>query len=566
MFTDRQGSSMTHLRLSMVCWGFCHIGLTIAVGNPYTQKNKPQEQWIAVVAPALRQVVEPLCEHRRDQGMKVVVLDTPEILKKKENREEDASKIREKIGELCRKWSGQSYVLLVGSATSKNVSDPVQFTVPTLKGTVERMKGEPTDNGYGCLNKELTPTIAVGRFPARTIEEARAMVKKTLSGEKSAQPGLWKRRVTILAGNPLYNPTVDALIENIAMSFIGRIKPTWSGRAIYHNPNSLFNLMEHQIRKQAIAYLSEGQVIAVYLGHSKANGFWHGWQSFKNGDQWLPHFGRKEWANVKIGNGPCILATFGCHGCQLDGKNGEGYGLYAMRNPAGPVAVIGAHGPDFSAMAMLITDGLLINLPDHNQAPRLGKLWLKMKKHLAGGWINPIYYHTLDAVDGDPDVPQARQRLEHLEMFLLLGDPAFRLPAIPEKIKLEVDGQVTAGSKLTIRGRIPDQMVGSRGQLTLKRPLNSKPTDIEHLPPKVTIKQRIRITLANHQRANQFILKKVQLQTDHRTFETEVILPSTLPWPKLILRVYLATKTTEGMGVHVLNIQHRQEIKDKPET
>ena len=37
----------------------------------------------------------------------------------------------------------------------------------------------------------------------------------------------------------------------------------------------------------------------------------------------------------------------------------------------------------------------------------------------------------LDAVDGDSAIPQATQRLEHLEMFTLLGDPALKLAATP---------------------------------------------------------------------------------------------------------------------------------------
>ena len=150
-------------------------------------------------------------------------------------------------------------------------------------------------------------------------------------------------------------------------------------------------------------------------------------------------------------------------------------------------------------------------------------------------------------------------------MFILLGDPAFRLPAIAKKIKLEVDGQATAGSKIIIRGRIPDEFVGSSGQLTLERSLNSKPVGIKPLPPMNEIKQRAQVTLANHKRSNQFVLKELKVEPDNKMFITQLELPLALPWPKLIIRAYFKTSTTEGMGINILYIQNRNERKDKPD-
>ena len=65
---------------------------------------------------------------------------------------------------------------------------------------------------------------------------------------------------------------------------------------------------------------------------------------------------------------------------------------------------------------------------------------------MAKGNIDDLTFHLLDAVDGDGDIPQATQRLEHLEMFTLLGDPALKLAATPADLKLEADGRDGAGS------------------------------------------------------------------------------------------------------------------------
>ena len=47
------------------------------------------------------------------------------------------------------------------------------------------------------------PVVAVGRFPARSEEEAQGMVAKTLEYERDRQPGPWRRRLTVLAGTGL---------------------------------------------------------------------------------------------------------------------------------------------------------------------------------------------------------------------------------------------------------------------------------------------------------------------------------------------------------------------------
>jgi len=44
----------------------------------------PGEQWIVVTAPAFRKAVEPLCEHRKAQGLRVVVVQTADVLTAKE--------------------------------------------------------------------------------------------------------------------------------------------------------------------------------------------------------------------------------------------------------------------------------------------------------------------------------------------------------------------------------------------------------------------------------------------------------------------------------------------------
>src|SRR5204862_280691 len=54
-----------------------------------------RSQWIAVVAPTFKDAIAPLAEHRRAEGMKVVVLTTTDALSARELRAGDAPRHRD---------------------------------------------------------------------------------------------------------------------------------------------------------------------------------------------------------------------------------------------------------------------------------------------------------------------------------------------------------------------------------------------------------------------------------------------------------------------------------------
>jgi hypothetical protein len=502
-------------------------------------------QWIVVTAPAYRDVIEPLCAHRKSQELHVTVVQTTDVLSKKEILAGDADKLREHLNELCRGRKGPTYVLLVGMVEPDKSDDADQRVLPPLRGTTSRMKGQPSDNGYGCQDKELLPTVAVGRFPAHSVKEAKEMVEKTLAYEKDVKPGEWKRRLTVLAGAPAFSPAVDKLVEELALARLDRLDPSWSGKAIYANAQSRFCLPADVLRKHAVQYVEEGQALTLFLGHSSAEGFAAGPARYMD---------REDWGKLAIRRGPGVFATFGCLGCQLTDEDHQGgYGVAAMRNSRGPVAVIGSHGICFAAMVQLASDSLFQTFCGPNPPERLGDAWLSLKQGVAKGKIDAFSFWLLDKADGDSRISQATQRLEHLEMFLLLGDPALRLPSIPADIKLTVAGTVEAGKSITITGDAPARLGGAKVRVTLERPLSSEPPDLLALP-KQPGEERAKIMLTNHEQANRFALEIREATVKDGRFEITFNLPAKLPWQRLLLRAYVATEREEGLGVKTIEV------------
>jgi hypothetical protein len=497
----------------------------------------PPAQWVVVTAPAYRSVVEPLCAQRKAEGMQVEVVETTDVLGEREILAGEAGRLRERVNALCRTAKGPSYVLLVGAVEPGLLAEPARKVLPPLRGTAGRMKGQPSDNGYGLPGEDLVPAAAVGRFPARSEEECRAMVAKTLAYERDTRPGPWRRGVTVLAGVPAFNPLVDRMLEGLALGRLDRIDPSWSGRALYHNAQSRFCVPADQLHDRALEMVEGGQAFALYLGHSNATGFWSDRARFLD---------RDDWASLKIVRGPGVFVSFGCNGCQLWGRDGEGYGVAAARNPGGPVAVLGSHGVCFAAMVELASNGLFEGVFAARPPDRLGDAWLRVEESLAHGKIDALTFRLLDAVDGDGR-PLAEQRREHVEMMVLLGDPALRLPALPQDVELRAAETVEAGQAVTVRGRAPARLEGARVRLTLERPPSSAPADLEPLPARGP--ERDRIMLANHERANRFAVASAEAVVQDGRFEARLEAPARLPWSRLVLRAYAATELQEGLGV-----------------
>src|SRR5436190_8666990 len=148
-------------------------------------------QWLAVTAPAFRAELAPLIEHRRAEGFKVTVVETTNVLTQEHIRQGNGILLRDHFKQLFYRSKGPNYVLLVGAVTAADPATAVRTVVPTLLGTIGRMKGESSDYGYSLQGKDGSP-VAVGRFPARSVEEVRFMVRKTLDFERDSQPGAWR--------------------------------------------------------------------------------------------------------------------------------------------------------------------------------------------------------------------------------------------------------------------------------------------------------------------------------------------------------------------------------------
>jgi hypothetical protein len=279
------------------------------------------DQWIVVTLAAFRPDLQPLIERRQRDGFHAVILDTAEGLS-------DGWSVLVRLKEIIGLHKGRNYVLLAGNSPQ----------IPTLSGSVGRMKGQKTDAGYGIPGGDGAPTVPVGRFPARDEEELRAMVQKSLRFEDDSRPAPWRTRLLLMVGDPGGGMLADLYVQGTLDADLARLDASWSVHTIFNVPSSRFFYPRNKAREAVLGFLQEGQFFSVYLGHSWAGG--------------MDFIGRDRLQNVDIpqGNGPFF--TCGCDAFQA-GQQGDGYGLAAMRNAGGPSALIGATGETYSAAGQL---------------------------------------------------------------------------------------------------------------------------------------------------------------------------------------------------------------------
>src|ERR1700722_5128182 len=305
--------------------------------------NSPK-QWIVVTPPSFRSALAPLIEHRKTDGFDVTIIETTEASNRGDPS--DGKALQAKLERLIREFSGRSFVLLAGTDTAAGSTNG-ENCVPALRGVVGRMTGEPSDSGFGLPDQDGAPTVAVGRFPARNADELTAMVAKTLKFENDSEPGPWRNRLLLLLGDPGGGAMADIYVQNTLDADLARLDPSWEVRAMFNITSSRFSLPRPADRETALRLLADGELFSVYLGHSGAEGLGLDANFIQ----------RDTWAKLEIPKGAGPFFTCGCFACQSDQK-GAGYGLAAMRNRAGPVAVIGASGESYSAPGQLACEGL----------------------------------------------------------------------------------------------------------------------------------------------------------------------------------------------------------------
>jgi hypothetical protein len=149
-------------------------------------------------------------------------------------------------------------VLLVGDASY----DPLSYTTPPQANRlptffVQTVFGGQTasDVGFAQLDDDLKPDVAVGRLPAREVDQVRAWVTKMLGYMQQPPAGEWRGRVVAVADGQEPSFRVDA------QHFLGQFATGYQSTLVNPQAGSA------QASVEIVRDLNEGSAIVGYFGH-----------------------------------------------------------------------------------------------------------------------------------------------------------------------------------------------------------------------------------------------------------------------------------------------------------
>ena len=483
--------------------------------TPTVQSAEERPRWLAIVASGLVEAVQPLVVRRRDEGCEVQL----HTVSNTDNPESQLAWVKSQVGD----FSTPTYLVLVGDwfAASENCYVPPAF------GQHGRMRDNPTDFAYGLPNAAGIATIAVGRLPARSPDELRAMIAKIVRFEEQ-ELGPWSNRVNLWVGHPGGKSAIEKkLAETIVQGTIGSklrsISPAWNVRTLADFPGTPYTVPRDDFADRVADDFKYGQCFSVYVGHSGASGFW------SDGRYVVP---RDTFASVQIEHSPGVFVTTGCYACQLSGSDGQGYLLAALRNPNGPVACMGAFGESYAAHGQLVMDALVNCLTaEQPSRDRLAVSWLAAQRGIAQGPISPLTFWLYDQADGSRgQVPLADQRSEHLEMWTLLGDPALRIPSVAPSLDVTVTRVPQDAKKIRVATEFPADFTAGRVYLHCRvRPARGSQNQSAPVAPERD--------------------SMLDFTATGRRFDRELELPETLESRDVVVRVYLSSGTHGWLGI-----------------
>ena len=240
------------------------------VANQPSQWHSPQAggDVVAIAHPAFADSIAPLADLRRHQGHTVSVVFTDDIYDEFSFGEHDPRAIREFLQTAAKNWTSKpKYLLLAGDASV----DPRNFLgfgdfdfVPTrIIPTSQLMTA--SDDWFSDFSDAASPSLATGRLPVRTADEARTVVAKIVGYETGNDSGAWTSQALLVADR---NDTADFTEDT--QKIAGLLPPSIQATQIL-----VTNLDPSRARAEVRNALNAGQLLVNYLGHGSVE-VWSG--------------------------------------------------------------------------------------------------------------------------------------------------------------------------------------------------------------------------------------------------------------------------------------------------
>ena len=401
-----------------------------------------------VVCPsAFQGALKPWLAHRRQQGHRIEVL----------SNQATPRQLRLAIRDYAQ--GGQlKHIVLVGDAVPNPSNGPNGHNVciPAFDQTARinvRWGSESeiaTDNGYADLDDDQIPDVAIGRLTADSAYQLEQIVEKILTYERSSNLGRWRTQINLVAGVGGFNAVVDGLLQAASKKLITDCIPAaYPTSMTYASWRSPYCPDPRDFRRTTLRQLNNGSLIWAYIGHGQHLAL----DQVRTPSGNYPIFDADDVALLNCENGSPVAVFLSCHAGAFD-QDDDCLAERMLVKTGGPVAIVcGSRVTMPYGMAVMAVCTLESWFQQSHKT--LGEVFLEGKRNMIAPRQTGANCEFIDSFAtslGATEDDLAAERLEHVWMFNLLGDPLLRLRH-PEMVTVNSPATVDAGHSLEITGR-----------------------------------------------------------------------------------------------------------------
>ena len=484
--------------------------------------------------------MQPWLQYRMQQGHRIgIVTDTT-----------SKAKIRTTIRQAA-KDGPLKQALLVGDAVADQSGD-VGVPVHYQKGIVNVHFGSepelPTDNYYADLDDDQIPDLAVGRFSAQSEDDVKTIVAKTLAYETSLKPGSWQRRLHFVAGLGGFGSVVDTMMETMTKKFLtDEIPPHFEAIVAQGSWQSIYCPDPREFRDEVVRQLNDGGLFWVYMGHGHVETL----DYVRVPNDAYPILTTKDTAALHNETSNPIAIFLSCYTGAFDASR-DCIAERLQREEGGPVAVF-AGSRVTMPYAMGVMGTAMLQQYFQEKQPTLGQLILHTKRQMALDEDKSGKRKMLDMmarmVSPKPELLR-EERLEHLALFNLFGDPLLKLPQA-SPVELSIPDSARPGSKIDVTGATS---VEGKVHLELVCRRDGCVADLSKRVTYDPAHDQLSTYTSTYQAANNRLWQTLELDPYNGKFQAQLEIPPTCHGACHV-RAWVEGTSQVGLGSHDIQIE-----------
>ncbi|MFW6253337.1 MAG: C25 family cysteine peptidase [Chitinivibrionales bacterium] len=382
-------------------------------------------EYLMVTVDSLIPALAPLAELHEQRGLRTEIIAVEDIYNRFSHGIQDPAGIQKLIRHIfaTQPRSTLKYLLLAGDATHDHYKKRENLTlVPTHLSRVPGW-GPAADDGYFVTARggDNFPDLAVGRFPARNVEDLQIMVEKTINYIRYPQRGYWRDNLLLAGGyEPDFTEFNDMVHSNVINQRFNIVR-------MDADPQSPYYRSQEIAASKMAGYINSGINFLNFAGHGGGN-IWSDSRFFSYED--LPRLHNSQWGR---GGRLPVIFSFTCLTGFFESVFYKSLGEEFVRNSYdGAIAFYGASAYTLKDIDLRFNRILLENLV-HGSFKTLGDL---------------IRHSELLAL-----VMYQFQALPVIRQYNLLGEPALPIQVIEDTLNLSVDHDLLEhGDTLRISG------------------------------------------------------------------------------------------------------------------